>query len=63
MCIRDRLCGACVGMQLVSGLYDSFGIDGVEKEEFLEFAAVATIGDEMRIRDRLCCSIQPDGFT
>lgn len=42
-----QLCGACVGMQLVSGLYDSFGIDGVEKEEFLEFAAVATIGDVM----------------
>ena len=42
-----QLCGACVGMQLVSGLYDSFGIDEREKEEFLEFAAIATIGDVM----------------
>ncbi len=42
-----QLCGACVGMQLVSGLYDSFGIDEREMEEFLEFAAIATIGDVM----------------
>ncbi|WP_345891642.1 single-stranded-DNA-specific exonuclease RecJ [Ruminococcus sp. OA3] len=42
-----QLCGACVGMQLVSGLYDGFGIDEKEIEEFLEFAAIATIGDVM----------------
>ncbi|MGI6011501.1 MAG: single-stranded-DNA-specific exonuclease RecJ [Ruminococcus sp.] len=41
------LCGAAVGASLIKALYDRFGIDKEEKEEFLEYEAIATIGDVM----------------
>lgn len=41
------LCGACVGAGLITALYDRFKINPKEKEELLEYQAIATIGDVM----------------
>lgn len=41
------LCGAAVAYKLVACLYEAWGIQRAEADEFLEFAAVATVGDVM----------------
>lgn len=41
------LCGAGVAFQFVRALYAAFEIDEGETEEFLPFAAIATVGDVM----------------
>ena len=44
------LCGAGVAFQLICYLYDLAGIPAKEKENFLEFAAIATVGDVMDLQ-------------
>ena len=41
------LCGAGVAYKLVMALYEQLGYPKEEAEEFLEFAAIATVGDVM----------------
>lgn len=41
------LCGAGVAYKLVMALYERLGYSKEEAEEFLEFAAIATVGDVM----------------
>ncbi len=45
------ICGAVVAWKLICCLYDLSGIPEEEKNEFLEFAAFATIGDVMELKD------------
>lgn len=42
-----NLCGAVVGYKLVQALYDAFAVPRWEGIQFLEFAAIATVGDVM----------------
>lgn len=42
-----KLCGAAVAWKLVQMLYKICGLDMEEAEEFLPFAAIATVGDVM----------------
>ncbi|WP_176255449.1 single-stranded-DNA-specific exonuclease RecJ [Enterocloster alcoholdehydrogenati] len=46
-----EICGAMVAFKLIGALYDSYGIDRQEWLELLEFAAVATVGDVMKLKD------------
>ncbi|MDY3918489.1 MAG: single-stranded-DNA-specific exonuclease RecJ [Candidatus Limivivens sp.] len=41
------LCGAAVALKVIQCLYEACGLDTKETEEFLEEAAVATVGDVM----------------
>jgi single-stranded-DNA-specific exonuclease len=45
------LCGAGVAYKLVSLLYHENGMDTKDLEEYAEFAAIATIGDVVDLRD------------
>ncbi|MDO4267068.1 MAG: single-stranded-DNA-specific exonuclease RecJ [Eubacteriales bacterium] len=45
------ICGGVVAYKLVQVLYENFGIDRQEWENMLEFAAIATVGDVMRLQD------------
>ncbi len=45
------LCGAGVAYKLICALYDACGVPGQEKEELLEYVAVATVADVMELRD------------
>ena len=45
------LCGAGVAYKLVQALYERFGVPQEEGDELLAYAAVATIGDVMELRD------------
>ena len=45
------LCGAAVAWKLVCYLYDLAGIASGEKEDFLEYVAIATVGDVMDLQD------------
>lgn len=45
------ICGAMVAYKLVLVLYELFGIPAAECEKMLEFAAIATVGDVMPLRD------------
>lgn len=45
------ICGGVVAYKLVQVLYEAFGIPRSEWEEMLEFAAIATVGDVMRLQD------------
>lgn len=47
---NKNLCGAVVAMKLVWALYDTYGIPEREKEEYLELAAIATVGDVMDLQ-------------
>ena len=47
----DKLCGAGVAYKLIEALYESFGIAKEEMEAFIEFAAIATIGDIVDLKD------------
>ena len=40
-----------VAFKLIGALYDTYGIDRQEWLELLEFAAVATVGDVMKLKD------------
>lgn len=47
---NKNLCGAVVAMKLIWALYDDNHIPETEKEEFLELAAIATVGDVMDLQ-------------
>ena len=46
-----EICGAVVAYKLIQILYKRAGIPLSEWEEMLEFAAIATVGDVMRLQD------------
>lgn len=46
-----EICGAVVAWKLVQVLYGECGVPLKEWEELLEFAAIATVGDVMRLQD------------
>ena len=48
---NPEICGAVVAWKLVRLLYEAFGVDEAEWLDLLEFAAVATVGDVMRLQD------------
>ncbi len=45
-----NICGAVVAWKLVQGLYEHRGFPGEAAMEFLEFAAIATVGDVMDLQ-------------
>lgn len=47
---NKNLCGAVVAMKLVAALYETFKIPEKEMEEYLELAAIATVGDVMDLQ-------------
>lgn len=47
---NKNLCGAVVAMKLIWALYDTYHIPENEKEEYLELAAIATVGDVMDLQ-------------
>ena len=46
-----EICGAVVGYKLIRELYRAVGVPDQEWKELLEFAAIATVGDVMRLQD------------
>ncbi len=46
-----EICGAVVVYKLLKRLYEAAGVPLREWEELLEFAAIATVGDVMRLQD------------
>ena len=46
-----EICGAVVAYKLVEKLYEASGVPREEWRELLEFAAIATVGDGMRLQD------------
>lgn len=46
-----EICGAVVAYKLVEALYEVCGVPRAEWQELLEFAAIATVGDVMRLQD------------
>lgn len=46
-----EICGAVVAYKLIHVLYERFQVPLSEWEEMLEFAAIATVGDVMRLQD------------
>lgn len=47
---NKNLCGAVVAFKLISALYEKMGIPMEELEEYLEIAAIATVGDVMDLQ-------------
>ena len=47
---NKNICGAVVAMKLVFALYQKYKIPEIEKEDFLEPAAIATVGDIMDLQ-------------
>ncbi|MGO5542681.1 single-stranded-DNA-specific exonuclease RecJ [Blautia sp. HCP3S3_H10_1] len=47
---NKNICGAVVAMKLVFALYERYGIPESEKEDYLEPAAIATVGDIMDLK-------------
>lgn len=45
-----EICGGMVAYKLVQALYESFGIPEEEWEGLVEFAAIATVGDVMKLK-------------
>ena len=45
------ICGAMVAFKVIQGLYEKMGIPGKETEELIPFAAIATVGDVMDLKD------------
>ncbi len=45
------ICGGVVAYKLVQVLYEAFGVSRWEWEGMLEFAAIATVGDVMKLQD------------
>ena len=46
-----EICGAMVAFKLVGALYEAYGISRKEWLELLELAAIATVGDVMKLKD------------
>ncbi|MEG1145215.1 MAG: single-stranded-DNA-specific exonuclease RecJ [Clostridium sp.] len=46
-----EICGAVVAYKLIQVLYERLGVPKAEWENLLEFAAIATVGDVMRLQD------------
>ena len=46
-----EICGAVVAWKLINVIYDDLGIPEHEWMELLEFAAIATVGDVMKLQD------------
>ncbi len=46
-----ELCGAGIAYKLIQAMYEKLGISAQEAYRLLEFAAVATVGDVMELRD------------
>lgn len=46
-----EICGAVVACKLIQVLYENFQVPSREWEDMLEFAAMATVGDVMRLQD------------
>ena len=46
-----ELCGAAIAWKLICVLYERAGIPAAECEALLEFAAIATVGDVVELRD------------
>ncbi len=46
-----EICGAVVAYKLLKKLYEAAGVPVKEWEELLEFAAIATVGDVMKLQD------------
>lgn len=46
-----EICGAVVAYKLIQMLYRECGVPEAEWKELLEFAAIATVGDVMRLQD------------
>ena len=46
-----EICGAVVAYKLVEKLYEASGVPREEWRELLEFAAIATVGDVIRLQD------------
>ena len=46
-----EICGAMVVFKLVGALYEAYGISRKEWLELLELAAIATVGDVMKLKD------------
>lgn len=47
----EQICGGMVAYKLVQALYEACGIPLSEWEDMLEFAAIATVGDVMKLQD------------
>lgn len=47
----SEICGAVVAYKLLRELYEACGVSEQEWKELLEFAAIATVGDVMRLQD------------
>ena len=47
---NKKLCGAVVAFKMISALYDRMGIPEKELEDYLELAAIATVGDVMDLQ-------------
>ncbi|MBP3338201.1 MAG: single-stranded-DNA-specific exonuclease RecJ [Lachnospiraceae bacterium] len=45
------LCGGGIAFKFIIGLYETYGIDIKQAYEFIEFAAIATIGDIVDLKD------------
>ncbi len=45
------LCGAGVAYKLICALYDACGVPEEEKDDLLEYVAIATVADVMELRD------------
>lgn len=46
-----EICGAVVAWKLINVIYEDLGIPGHEWMKLLEFAAIATVGDVMKLQD------------
>lgn len=46
-----EICGGMVAYKLVKALYESYKVPLEEWEELMEFAAIATVGDVMKLQD------------
>lgn len=47
----EGICGGVVAYKLVQVLYEAFGVPQQEWEDMLELAAIATVGDVMKLQD------------
>lgn len=46
-----EICGGMVAFKLVQALYEAYGVENEEWLSMLEFAAIATVGDVMKLQD------------
>lgn len=46
-----EICGGMVAYKMVKGLYQLFSVPETEWEDLIEFAALATVGDVMKLQD------------